>query len=108
VRALWRRAKAWLAAHGQELYTGYNLDFVAGKRLEEEALPGVKRIWYVNAEAEAERRVWMPQMNVYRQGYNDWTPFEPGKLDWLKRRFAPAGQTRVAEVDIYLFERKGN
>lgn len=107
-RQIWRGVNAWLKARGMGIYTGYNLDMVAGERLEREALPGVKRIWYLNTDKTAAARIWMPQINVYRHGFNNWTPFEPEKIDWLKKNFQLVNHIQVDNsVDIYVFEKRG-
>jgi hypothetical protein len=104
LRQVWRGINAWLTARGLGIYTGYNRDMVAGERLEKEALAGKRRIWYLNTEKTAAARIWMPQINVYRHGFNNWTPFEPEKLDWLKKNFQLSSQVQVENVDVYLFE----
>jgi mannosyltransferase len=105
IRGLWREANAWLGAHGLGIYTGYNRDMVFPPRLQQEALPGVKRIWYIQTQPQGYARMWLPQINVFETGYSDWRPFEPKKLSWLDKGFRPAGLTVVAEVEVHLFEK---
>jgi hypothetical protein len=104
-RQVWRVINAWLSARGWGIYAGYNRDHVDGERLENEALPGVKRIWYLNATPAAGAKLWAPQMNAFRSGAG---ALEPEKMDWLKSRFVQVSQERLGEVDVYLFELKPN
>lgn len=104
-RKIWRQINAWLQTKGHGIYTGYNRDFIYTPRLEKEALPGVQRIWYLNTDKVGAFRIWMPQMNVFRHGYDNWIPFEPEKLGWLHHNFKLVMQQRVDDVDIYLFEK---
>lgn len=105
VRQLWRRINAWLGEHDLGIYVGYNRDMVAGERLEKEALPGVRRIWYVTSIPSARHRMDMPQINVWRASQEDGRPsLDPGQLDWLRKGFRLKEKTKVGETLLYLYE----
>jgi hypothetical protein len=104
-RAAWRKVNAWLSERGMGIHTGYNRDFVYTPRLEKEALPGVKRIWYLETDRAAEFRIWMPQMNVYRHGIEHWDSFGAEDLKLAKKGFKQVSREKLADVNITLFEK---
>jgi mannosyltransferase len=105
-RQVWRRINAWLGEHGMGIYAGFNRDAVNAARAQSEALPGVKRIWYLNWTPEASRRNWMTQMNGYASGFSTWSAFDVKKMPWMDQRFRLADQQQEGDVTVYLLEAK--
>jgi hypothetical protein len=109
-RAAWRRFKPWLAQRGLPIDAGMEKSRVWSPRLEEEALKGAGRLWYVQMDADTQQRVWDPHLNVSRNHFKVYETFQkdPLNLAWLKAngfRFTRK-EALAPGFDAYLFERK--
>lgn len=106
LRRIWRRINAWLATQGFYVYAGSNRDHVHGERIQSEALPGVRRIWFVSTPVEVRRRLNLPQINVWRAGFDNSVPLDFESRPWLVSRFKLQSQQKAGEIDLRLFTLK--
>jgi hypothetical protein len=106
VRRVWRSVNARLKAWGYGVYASSNRDFVAPMRRDQEALAGVKRIWFVSSQPEARRRMNMPQINLWRSGHDNWPALDLDSRAWLQQSFELLEHAAAGEAELRLFKLK--
>jgi hypothetical protein len=87
-QALWRQAKGWLEQHGYPVDAGMEKSRIWSPRLEDEALKGVTRLWFVQMDEATQMRVWEPQLNIVRTGYRVYAQdtLDPRELPWIAQQ----------------------
>jgi hypothetical protein len=106
---IWRQVKGWLAAKGYPVDAGMEKSRVWSPRLEDEALKGIDRIWFVQLDEATLQAVWAPQLNIVRTNYRVFKdePMDPRTLAWIPQEgFHYVSQQPLAPgFQAYLFER---
>lgn len=108
-RAIWHKFKGRLADLGYPIDASMEASRVWSPRLEDEALRGVKRLWYVQVDPAVLQKAMDTHINLQRAGFNAYAqhPKDPLGLPWLKANGfrVKSHQALSPGVEGYLFVR---
>jgi hypothetical protein len=107
-RRYWRPMNAWLKEHNLGIDAGLDTAYVFPPRLDEVALKDVTRVWLVAPSVSVLDRWCAPILNLKRNAFSEYQPFDPQKQDWLPARgFVLQWQGEMSPgVMVYRFDKR--